>query len=349
MADLKNVMGVDAGDIKNIMGVSADNIKSVMGFDLSTFTNDQWFGSRHLANGHSADTNRISYKSSTSNGNVSDFGNLVYGNHKNAGNGTGNGKARGIAGARYDSGSSAYSKAIDYYATATTGNASDFGDGDAAVQEGMGMSNGTLLFFAGGGYPYTDRMEYITVATTGNGTDAGNLQMGVNYAQASVSGNTRGAVFGGSAGSVGADTLMYDTVDYITFHTSNNSADFGDLTTDTMENTACASSTRWVMKAGYNPNASGAKILIHMDYFTADTTGNASDFGDVADRTRTSAGMADGTRGEFWGGHDATPFYGNLTDAIAYITIASAGDGTDAGNLHASGTMNHLGLSGAAS
>ena len=191
-------------------------------------------------------------------------------------------------------------------------------------------------------------MEYITVATTGNGTDAGNLQMGVAYAGGSVSGNTRGAVFGGSSGSSGADTLMYDTVDYITFHTSNNSADFGDLSVDTMSNTACASSTRWVMKGAYDPN--GPTLYIHMDYFTtADTLGNYSDFGDLAGRTRTSAGMADGTRGEFWGGHDATPSYGNLTDAIGYITIASAGDGTDAGNLHATGSMQHLGLSGAAS
>ena len=348
MADVKNVMGVGVTDIKNIMGVSSDDIKSVVGLDFVTFTNDQWFGSRHLANGHSADTNRISYKSSTSDGNVSDFGNLIIGRAKNAGNGTGNGKARGIAGGRYDTGSSAYSAAIDYYATATTGDASDFGDMDVAKEEAMGMSNGTLLFFAGGGYPYVDRMEYITVATTGNGTDAGNLQMGVVYGAASVSGNTRGAVFGGSAGSVGATTLMYGTVDYMTFHTTNNAADFGDLSVDTFKNTACASSTRWVMKGGYDPE--GAPDLhIHMDYFTADTLGNASDFGDLAGRTRTSSGMADGTRGEFWGGHDTTPSYGNHTDAIGYITIATTGNGTDAGNLHAVGSMEHVGLSGAAS
>ena len=345
MADLKNVMGVDAGDIKSIMGVSADNIKSVMGFDLSTFTNDQWFGSRHLINGHSADLDRISYKSSTSDGNVSDFGNLIIGDDSNAGNGTGNGKARGIAGGRYDSGSSALSKAIDYYATATTGNASDFGDADTASNEGMGMSNGTLLFFAGGGYPYVDRMEYITIASAGDGTDAGNIGMGQTYQGASVSGNTRGAIFGGNDGDPNYDERT--TVDYMTFHTSNNSADFGDLSVATMSCTACASSTRWVMKAGYD--GTGPVLHIHMDYFTADTLGNSSDFGDLAGRSRQSSGMADGTRGEFWGGYDMTPNYGNLDDSIGYITIASAGDGTDAGNLHANGKMPHVGLSGAAS
>ena len=345
MAEVEKFMSVEAGDIEKIMGVDVDNIETVVGLDWpASFTNDQWFGSRHLANGHTADTNRISYKSSTSDGNVSDFGNLIIGKEKNAGNGTGNGKARGIAGGRYDSGSSAYSKAIDYYATTTTGNASDFGDGDAAVSEGMGMSNGTLLFFAGGGYPYTDRMEYITVATTGNGTDAGNIAMGQTYQGASVSGNTRGAIFGGSDGDPNYDERT--TVDYMTFHTSNNSADFGDLSVGTMTNTACSSSTRWVMKGGYDQ----APVLhIHMDYFTADTLGNYSDFGDLAGRSRSSSGMADGTRGEFWGGHDTTPNYGNLTDAIGYITIASTGDGTDAGNLHAVGRMLHVGLSGAAS
>ena len=353
MAEVEKFMTVDAGDIAKIMNIETGDIEAVMGVDMPASGGD-WFGTRHFLNGHSADTTRISYKSSTSNGDVSDFGNLIYLREMLRGSGTGSGKARGIAGSDSD-GVTGYIKAIDYYATTSTTNSSDFGDSDVQSGDGAGMSNGTLMFFGGGslnGDPYIhNALEYITIASAGNGTNAGDLLDAV-HGNGSVSGNTRAASFGGITRDYSDDyaNYAYATVDYIAFHTSNNAADFGDLSAGTYYGAGCASTTRWVLKGGHRyTNASGHVHHIHMDYYAADTLGNAGDFGDIAGRTQKSSAMADGTRGEWWGGHETTGDNGSTVDSIAYITIASAGDGTDAGNLHAAGNIVSGGLSGAAS
>ena len=351
MAEVGNFMTLDAGDIHSILGVETGDIETVMGFEVPS-GGEQWFGSRHFMMGgyFGSDSNRISYKASTSSGDAGDFGDLTTTNRTPLGAGTGNGKARGVSGGGHDG--SAIRDAIDYIATTSTQNAGDFGDMTAPTQSGATMSNGTLLFMAAGWDTdigsRTDKMEYITVASTGNGTDAGNL-LDQLWELAGASGDTRGAIFGGNTGN-SADGYVgysYATVDYIAFHTSNDAADFGDLSVKQYLGSACASVVRWVAKAGTNyDSATGTSYYIHMDYFTVDTLGNASDFGDMADMTGYTSGMADGTRGEWWGGKNASQAD---TDAIGYITIGSASDGTDAGNLHAVGYCLNAGLSGAAS
>ena len=172
MADVKNVMGVSADDIKSIMGVDVGDIKSVMGFDLPS--GGTWFGSRHINMGHSIHPyDGMYYKSSTSNGNTSDFGDLVYGRVDPRGTGTGLGKARGIAGSGWSLGAAAFIDDYDYIATATTADAQDGGDLVPALSGGGGASNGTLMFFMGG--VITDHMDYITIASLGTAQNAGDL------------------------------------------------------------------------------------------------------------------------------------------------------------------------------
>ena len=68
-----------------------------------------------------------------------------------------------------------------------------------------------------------------------------------------------------------------------------------------------------------------------MDYITIASTGNASDFGDLAvAREGAGGGMASATRGCFAGGSNTS---GNRENGIEYITIASTGNGTDFGDL----------------
>ena len=68
---------------------------------------------------------------------------------------------------------------IDYITTATTGNASDFGDLLFANRfwSGSGCSNGTLGVFCGGGQNSDglNDMQYITVSTPSNATDFGDM------------------------------------------------------------------------------------------------------------------------------------------------------------------------------
>ena len=207
MADLKNVMGVSTDDIKSIMGVATDSIKSVVGLDYPLGT-EQWFGSRHFQvsgyDSSNASLDYITYKSSTSDGNTSEFADLTTDRQGVAGAGTGVGKGRGLAGGSYNTAASGYVQSIDYWATASAGvTAQDFGDLAApnGNGEGGGSSNGTLLFFMGGNdgmiSPYvTDRMEYVTIASTGNGTDFGDMATATSTG-AGFSSSTRGIFAGG--------------------------------------------------------------------------------------------------------------------------------------------------------
>ena len=65
-----------------------------------------------------------------------------------------------------------------------------------------------------------------------------------------------------------------------------------------------------------------------MDYITIDTTGNATDFGDLTVARQYVAGLSSNTRGVFGGGND-----GAVSNVMDYITIASTGNATDFGDL----------------
>ena len=65
-----------------------------------------------------------------------------------------------------------------------------------------------------------------------------------------------------------------------------------------------------------------------MDYITIDTTGNATDFGDLTVAKQGPAGVSSDTRGVIGGGHLA-----GASNVMDYITIASTGNATDFGDL----------------
>ena len=348
MADVETFMSVSAGDIEKIMGVAVGDIEAVMG--LGVVTSIAWAGVRHIlaAKYGSATKREIDYKSSTSDSNSADWGDLVYGGNGPRGAGTGLDSTKGLVGSR-----SGVSSDIDDYDVLTTSSLGTIAKGGDLVPDavsGYGMSNGTLMFFAGGSTSggFIADMDYITVASLGGSQNAGDLSTALRKG-GSVSGNTRGGRFGGSTGLSGDGYANYTivTADYITFHTTNDASDFGTLSNKSFEGSACASTTRWVHKTAVDyTTATGHVLYERMDYWAADTGGTAGNFGDVNDSSRSTASMADGTRGEWWGGQNNAS---SSTDQIAYITIASAGDATDAGNL-GSGTNDPAGggLSGSA-
>ena len=74
--------------------------------------------------------------------------------------------------------------------------------------------------------------------------------------------------------------------------------------------------------AGYAP--AGGSI----DFVTIQTTGNASNFGNMYDARHTAAGCSNGTRGCMGGGYSPSP-----VAVIDYITMSTEGNATDFGNL----------------
>ena len=127
---------------------------------------------------------------------------------------------------------------------------------------------------------------------------------------------SRGMWLGGGAPGINA------TVDYITFSTSGNATDFGDLTVARDLNSGGANFTRALCTGGGAPGVSDV-----MDYVTITSTGNFADFGNLTDARGYTAGMANNTRQVTTGGLD--PSHSNIMD---YVEIASTGNAVDFGD-----------------
>jgi alpha-D-ribose 1-methylphosphonate 5-triphosphate synthase subunit PhnG len=73
-----------------------------------------------------------------------------------------------------------------------------------------------------------------------------------------------------------------------------------------------------------------------IDYITIDTTGNATDFGDLTVTRAAGGSAASSTRAVYAGGSDA----GGRHNTIDYVTIGTTGNATDFGDLTL--TRSHL-------
>ena len=71
------------------------------------------------------------------------------------------------------------SNVIQYVTTASTGNATDFGDLTLSREGTAGAANGTRAVFGGGAdwsaSGAANTIDYVTIASTGNATDFGDL------------------------------------------------------------------------------------------------------------------------------------------------------------------------------
>lgn len=222
------------------------------------------------------------------------------------------------------------SNVIQYVIIATAGNTIDFGDLSVAAKYQLAACSSATRGVFGGGNAPSNIMDYITIASAGNATDFGDL-LQPTLGLAGASNTTRGLFAGGY------DVDKTNVIQYITIASTGNATDFGDLTTARIWVSGCSSPTRSVF-AGGGDFASAPQNTI--DYVTTASAGNATDFGDLS---VTSARMAVGvcssaTRGLFAAVGAA---YGNAaSNVIEYITIASAGNSTDFGDLTISNAGN---------
>lgn len=213
---------------------------------------------------------------------------------------------------------------IDYVEIPTTGNATDFGDLTAAKNNNRsGPSSGTRGIF--GSNETATKIEYITLASLGNATSFGGYDVNMG-SRSGYSDSTRGIFAGGETS--GGD-VRYNNIEYITIATTGNGTDFGDLTQARYESQGCANTTRGV-SAGGNYNASGGGAVNTIDYVTIQTTGNATDFGDLVNQRDGTAAAGGGGRGIFACGILTST---NITNTIDYITISTTGNATNFGSF----------------
>ena len=91
-------------------------------------------------------------------------------------------------------------------------------------------------------------------------------------------------------------------------------------------------SIRAVFAGGYS--ASISNITDVMDYISINSTGNATDFGDLTSARVAARGASNTTRGCFMGGLE-TP--GGNVNIIDFVTIGSTGNASDFGDIIAAG------------
>ena len=207
---------------------------------------------------------------------------------------------------------------MDYFETATAGNAIDFGNASVArYQNGFGgMASGTRGVFQGGASPSSNIMEYVTISSSGGANDFGDHHRGITNGNGQCANGTRGLLAGGYLA-----PTPYNTIDFITIATTGSTSDYGEINDGST--------------GGYSPMASSTRAVFargeqNLNYINFTSGGKTQIFGDMRGDSRTGhiASCSNSTRGIMAGGEAPS-----RVNTITFITIATLGNPTDFGDL----------------
>ena len=148
-------------------------------------------------------------------------------------------------------------------------------------------------------------------------------------------GGTRGLWAGGE------ESGKVNRIQFVNVDTTGNTSDFGDANNNLTSHKAVSSRTRGLIAGGFiGPQPTNYSNVI--DFVTIASTGNATDYGDLAVFTGGQrAACSSATRGLLMGGM----YQGVFNNTIEYVTIAQTGNSIDFGDL----TSINVGCSGVAS
>jgi len=255
------------------------------------------------------------------------------------------GGARGILGGGSSDPLGA-TNSITYITIPTTSDTTDFGDLLGTMYQGGCASNGSSdrgLFMAGQ-WPTLNNntIEYITISTPGNATDFGDalIKSSVMYNQSGVSNNTNDRmVNAGGYCNPCTPNAQQSMMNYVTISSTGDATDFGDLSIrrNAFGITSNGTNERGIAYYGSVPFTPCAAQWNSIDYWTINSPGNSTDFGDGTSKGSENASFSNLTneRGISAGLFlDCTtpPFVYGGSDVIDYITINSTGNATDFGN-----------------
>ena len=221
----------------------------------------------------------------------------------------------------------------------TLGNAQDFGDLTIDKYAGASFSSSTRGLYVSGrreASPLADirtDVDAVILSSGGGSFDFGELSSAVKGdSMIGLSNNVRG-VFGGGILSPSPAPANKSGLNYITIATNGSSTSFGDLLEAVRSSGTASSPTRGLFGGG---NGNGPLLINTIQFITISSTGNTSDFGDMTLALRAASGASSNVRAVFAGGYNASPIaYNQGSDQINYVTITSAGNAIDFGNLAA--------------
>ena len=267
---------------------------------------------------------------------IATLGNTVqFGNLQSTKSGATANASDGVRGITFGGATPTDSNEIDYYTYASGGTAADFGNTTDARYSMGGVSSSTRGCFAGGWVPNNSNViDYVEMKTLGDALDFGDLSEGGNHGNPGMQSPTRG-IFCGGYGSFSPDVnspYAYNRMQLITIASKGNTTRFGELNVGGARGGAGGNSVRGVWGGGVNLPSSAMNALI--EYVIIASEGNGTNFGELTVARRNSPEVNDSsTRAVFCGGIAADGTAPAATNYMDYITIASAGNAVDFGDV----------------
>ena len=215
---------------------------------------------------------------------------------------------------------------IQFITIPTQGNATDFGDLTQAREGIGGMSNTTRAVFSqGGNYgaPNYNNIDFITIPSTGDATDFGDANDSLREVTSAGSNHTRGLTAGGYSDPANSNS---DRIGAITFSTTGNAADFGNLVTGVREAFDGIISTGI---RGFNCGGVSPSFTQTINMITIPTFGDAVDFGDLIKLGRQGGAVGNSTRGFLVGNSGPSDTF---TTEIQKFNLISGGNAVETGD-----------------
>ncbi len=293
---------------------------------------DEWWGNRGVFAGgepSASNSNVIDFRTISTTGNASDFGDLADNRDEITG------ASDGTTMLTFGGWTTWSQNQIQKITIGTLGNASDFGDCTGTISRSSAVCNGlyAVNFCGNSGSAVINRQEWVYPQQPGDATDFGDNTKSRGWT-CSFGSATRGICAGGQK----SNSSNEDTIDYMTYSSLGNATDFGNLEYHTRGSAGCDNEgVRGLIMGGVNDG--GYTNMTR--YVTIASTGDGTNFGDLqADVRGYVAGASNGSRGVCAGGYTGSAH----SNVMEYYTIASTGQATDLGDL----TEARNGLAGAA-
>ena len=164
-----------------------------------------------------------------------------------------------------------------------------------------------------------NNIDYITISTQGNAIDFGDSTQSTESNNTScVASRIRGIYAGGYQHPGG----HHNQIGFITFSSTGNSTDFGNLTQSRRAIAGVSNATRGVFCGGLSPTPRDT-----VDFITIASTGDAVDFGNLGQARQSGSAMSSPTRGVIYGGYFHPSYVTN-----EFITIATTGNALEFGD-----------------
>ena len=207
----------------------------------------------------------------------------------------------------------------------------------SVVEAGIAWGGDRGIFFEGKDTSNNpvNTTDYIDITTPGNASDFGDMIGTASLISGTASNGTRAVLH---SGYIASGTGWNTNIRYVTVATTSSAAGFGYVWASRYGGPGASDGTYGVFSGGLM-NLNGGTNTDNIEYITIDTTGNASNFGTLAQAKRVSAGANDATYAVNAGGYTTT-----YTNDIQYFTIATPGNASDFGDMTQS-KMESKGLS----